>query len=124
MLSGIPSSTIDLTKNYHATIRGISHNVRFDNRSHVIGRQRAWIRCSKTGACKNHTACFRYTTVDLFESEELCVATLAAWADGGIRMPSPFTKSDHKRYEPPVEEVSLVLPVIVDGDSLWIRVGC
>ena len=54
---------------------------------------------------------------DLFESEEPCVATLVAWADGGIRMPRPFSKSNHKRYEPPVEEVALVLPTIVSGDG-------
>eukprot|EP00969_Alexandrium_andersonii_P307623 13598056-Alexandrium_andersonii.AAC.1 len=45
--------------------------VHFDNASHSNGRQRAFIACG----CPAHSACFKYTTVDLHPSPAHAAAT-------------------------------------------------
>ena len=42
-----------------------------------------------------HHACFRYATVDLYDTPERCAATLAAWAMAGHQCDLSFTKDVH-----------------------------
>eukprot|EP00969_Alexandrium_andersonii_P092971 4104268-Alexandrium_andersonii.AAC.1 len=55
-------------------------------------------------------ACFRYTTVDLHESDEQAAAYLVAWADAGLRQPESFTKAMRQAFTPSASEVAAIVP--------------
>lgn len=77
--------------------------VHFDFWSHQSGMRRAYIVC-EPHKCE---ACFKYTMLHLFLSEEKCCAWLAAWCDGGT-LPGIDCKEAHKWYYPSDEAVDVI----------------
>ena len=106
VLRGI--GTADITSKWECDVGGIAITVHFDGCSHSSGKQRAYVAC-KGG---DHSACFRYATVDRFPSEQECVATLACWSVEPKKRPKGWTKEDHKKIDPSNAEVAALLPSV------------
>ena len=94
VLRAVPAAMVDIRSRW--ACRGIGHQVHFDNASHSSGRQRAYITCPVAW----HAACFRYTTVDLWESPAHAAAFLCCWADHATKQPRTWTKDNHTDFHP------------------------
>ena len=71
------------------------------------GHQRGYVSCTRgsKGPC-GHQACFKYSVVHQHQSEEDCVAWLAAWAEAGKKENNEFTKTHHKVFHPAAARIA------------------
>ena len=106
VLRAVPASMVDLRSTMRCADGNLRVNVHFDNFSHSSGKQRAYVACP----VRSHTACFKYSIVERFESPAHVAAWLTAWARHAARQPESFTKEDHKGYEPPRTEWEALVP--------------
>ena len=67
--------------------------------SHQCGKLRFWVQCPNA----NHHRCFKYTFVDLYESELACARYLVAWALHG---PSQDEKLLHRYFDPTADDLA------------------
>ena len=90
-------------------------DVHLDNCSHSSGKHRAYV----AGPVKWHSACYKYSIVERFESLAHVSAWLTAWARyAATRSPADFSKEQHKAYVPSEEEWRALVPRMQEAQNL------
>ena len=97
VLRAIPADMIDFRSTMACSDGGFPVQAHFDNCSHSTGKQRGYVACPVAW----HSACFKYTIVDKFESHKHAAAWLTAWARHAVsQTPDIFSKTDHGKFNP------------------------
>lgn len=111
VLRGLPAEFVDIRSCMVATSANRTLRVNFDNCSHSSGKQRAYIACP----APHHSACFKYSVVERFESNEDCAAWLMAWADHARSQPAAeFNKRAHMSFVPDAQAVAAFRRLVRD----------
>ena len=101
VLSQVDVAMVDISSHILVEHDGLQFKTLFDNCSSSSGKQRAYIMCPLGGARRVHCGCFRYATVEHFDSYEHAAAFLTVWALEATRHDaSEFDKLAHRYFKP------------------------